>query len=294
MTVNVNGTISSDTQAVVSIFDHGFLFGEGVYETIRTYNHQPFLFDRHVGRLRTSARLIKLPMQVSDAELLSRVTDTMSAAGELNEAYIRVLLTRGVGDLTYDPLACPTSSVVIIVKPFEPVPQEVLEQGVKITLSTVVRNHPETVSPRIKSNNLLNNALAMQEALEAGAAEALMRNYRGELAECSQSNFFIVRGGQAVTPPLDAGLLEGVTRNFLFEVGRDVGVPVHEATLWEHDLATADEAFVTSTTRSIVPVIQVGEHVVGTGTPGPITKTLMDALARKANELTLASPGARG
>ena len=265
-----------------------------MYETIRTYNHQPFLFDRHVRRLRTSARLIKLPMQVSDAELLSRVTDTMSAAGELNEAYIRVLLTRGVGDLTYDPLACPISSVVIIVKPFEPVPREVLEQGVKVTLSTVVRNHPETVSPRIKSNNLLNNALAMQEALEAGAAEALMRNYRGELAECSQSNFFIVRGGQAVTPPLDAGLLEGVTRNFLFEVGRDVGVPVHEATLWEHDLATADEAFVTSTTRSIVPVIQVGEHVVGTGTPGPITKTLMDGLARKANELTLASPGARG
>ena len=288
MSVNVNGTISSDTQAVISVFDHGFLFGEGTYEAIRTYNHQPFLFDRHVRRLRTSARLIKLPMQLSDAELLSRVTDTMSAAGELNEAYIRVLLTRGVGDLSYDPRACPTSSVVIIVKPFEPVPREVLEQGVKITLSTVVRNHPETVSPRIKSNNLLNNALAMQEALEAGAAEALMRNYRGELAECSTSNFFIVRGGKAFTPPLDAGLLEGVTRNFLFEVGRDVGVPVHEATLWEHDLAAADEAFVTSTTRSVVPVIQVGEQVVGTGTPGPITKTLMDGLTRKANELTLA------
>ena len=288
MSVNVNGTISSDTQAVISVFDHGFLFGEGTYEAIRTYNHQPFLFDRHVRRLRASAGLIKLPMQLSDAELLSRVTDTMSAAGELNEAYIRVLLTRGVGDLTYDPLACPISSVVIIVKPFEPVPREVLEQGVKITLSTVVRNHPETVSPRIKSNNLLNNALAMQEALEAGAAEALMRNYRGELAECSQSNFFIVRGGQAFTPPLDAGLLEGITRNFLFEVGRDVGVPVHEATLWEHDLAAADEAFVTSTIRSIMPVIQVGEHVVGTGTPGPITKTLMDGLTRKANELTLA------
>ena len=288
-TINVNGRISDDRHAVISVLDHGFLFGEGVYETIRTYNRKPFLFDRHLRRLRASAGMIDLKVPLSDADFLGRVTEMMSDAGGVREAYIRIILTRGVGDLSYDPTACPTPSVVIIVRPLDEFPREVLERGAKVTLSTIIRNHPGAINPRIKSNNLLNNALAMQEAFTQGAIEALMRNYRGELAECSQANFFIVRSGEVFTPPLDAGLLEGVTRNFMFEVGAAFGVSVREAILWEHDLTTADEAFMTSTTREVVPIVRVGEHVIGKGVPGQVTKKLMDGLTRRANALTRAS-----
>ena len=288
-TINVDGRISDERHAVIAVLDHGFLFGEGVYETIRTYNRKPFLFDRHLRRLRASAEMINLHVPLSDEQFLSRVSETMSEAGGVREAYIRIILTRGVGDLSYDPRTCPTPSVVIIVKPLDEFPPEILERGVKVTLSTIIRNHPGAINPRIKSNNLLNNALAMQEAFTQGATEALMRNYRGELAECSQANFFIVRTGEAFTPPLGAGLLEGVTRNFMFEVGAACGVPIRELVLWEDDLTTADEAFMTGTTREVVPIVQVGELVIGKGSPGPVTKKLMEGLTSRAHDLTGAS-----
>jgi len=217
----------------------------------------------------------------------------MAAAGEMNEAYIRVLLTRGVGELTYDPKATPTPSLVIIVKPAEEPPARVTEQGIRISLVPVLRNHPGSVNPLIKSNNLLNNALAMQEAYRRGGEEGLMCNYRGEIAECSQSNFFLVRGGVALTPRSAAGLLEGVTRAYLFEVGRDIGVEVREATLVPADLDTADEAFITSTTREISPVVRIDDRVIGGGTPGPITRRLLDGYRRRAQALTLAGAGSR-
>src|SRR5689334_12538700 len=163
------------------------------------------------------------------------------------EAYIRILVTRGVGELTYDPAACPTPSVVVIVKPNVEPSREVFDRGVNASLVGIVRNHPGTVNPMIKSNNLLNNALAMQEAFRRGGYEGIMRNFRGELAECTQSNFFIVKNGAALTPPLDAGLLPGITREFLFEVGSELGIPVREAVLKDDDLLGADEAFLTST-----------------------------------------------
>ena len=284
--VNVNGTISDGSQATVSVFDHGFLYGEGVYETLRTYHRQPFLFDRHMRRLRASAGMIALSCPVTDEDCLARVADTMATVPELTEAYIRILLTRGVGDLTYDPTACPTPSLVIIVKPHVPTAPELLERGVDVALVSIVRNHPGSVSPSIKSNNLLNNALAMQQALAHGAYEALMRNYRGDLAECSQSNFFLVRDSEALTPPLDAGLLEGITRNFVFEVGAAIGVPVREMILRDPDLNTADEAFLTSTTREIVPIVKVGETIIGSGAPGPVTRTLLDGLRQRAEALS--------
>src|SRR5262245_53777296 len=190
--VNVNGRVFDQEHAVISVFDHGFLYGEGVYETLRTYNGQPFLFDRHMRRLRTSAGMLDLDVPLSDAALEERCRETMriAAAGELagGDAYIRILVTRGIGDLTYDPAACPSPSVVVIVKRHvEPAP-DVFQRGVKVALVPIVRNHPDAVNPRIKSNNLLNNALAMQEAFRRGAFEGVMRNYRGELAECTQSN----------------------------------------------------------------------------------------------------------
>jgi branched-chain amino acid aminotransferase len=289
-TVYVNGTIAPADQAVVPVYDHGFVYGEGVYETLRTYNGVPFLFERHVRRLRQSADRLRLDVPFDDATLLERIDDTVRAAGELpegiDEAYIRVLLTRGVGELTYDPKSTPAPTLVIIVKPFEPPPARVFTDGITISLVDMLRNHPRSVNPGIKSNNLLNNALAMQAAYRGGAEEALMCNYRGELSECSQANFFMVRGGVALTPPPAAGLLEGVTRAFIFEIGREVNVEVREAVLMPEDLSSAEEMFITSTTRELSPVVKVDDDVVGTGRPGPITRTLLERYQQKAQELT--------
>lgn len=286
--VNVNGRMSEGSTAVISVFDHGFLFGEGVYETLRTYNGRPFLFERHMARLRRSAARLALDVPFSDAELLTRVDETSQALDAPGERYIRMLLTRGVGELSYDPRACATPSLVIVVKPFDPVPAAVVEAGVKIALVPIVRNHPASVDPIIKSNNLLNNALAMQQAIAVNAAEGLMRNYRGELAECSQSNFFVVREGRAETPPLSAGVLGGLTRELLLELGPTVGVPVVEATLTEADLDAAAEAFFTSTTKELLPVVQIDERRIGSGRPGPVTLALLEAFRGYADASTRA------
>jgi branched-chain amino acid aminotransferase len=286
--VYVNGTITAADQAVVPVYDHGFVYGEGVYETLRTYNRVPFLYDRHVRRLRQSAQHLDLAVPFDDGALLGWIHDTMQAAGEMREAYIRVLLTRGVGELTYDIKATPAPSLVIIVKPNEEPPPRIFTEGIRICVVDILRNHPQSVNPIIKSNNLLNNALAMQAAYRRGGEEALMCNYRGELSECSQSNLFIVRGGAALTPKSAAGLLEGVTRAFMFEVGRDVGVEVCDETLYPKDLESADEAFITSTTREMSPVTRIDDRVIGSGKPGPITMRLLEGYRRRAQELTRA------
>jgi branched-chain amino acid aminotransferase len=282
-TVNVNGRVFDQEHAVVSVFDHGFLYGEGIYETLRTYNGEPFLFDRHMRRLRTSASMLVLPVPLDDGAIAARFRATIDAAAlGGGEAYIRILVTRGIGDLTYDPAACPTPSVVVIVKPLVDAPAEVYERGVKVALVDVVRNHPGTVNPLIKSNNLLNSALAAQEALRKGAVEGVMRNFRGELAECTTANLFVVKGGVALTPPLDSGLLAGITREFLLEIGPRAGVPVREQVLRDADLFDADEAFLTSTTRELVPIVQVDERTIAGGRPGPVTHALLQEFRRLA------------
>jgi branched-chain amino acid aminotransferase len=286
--VYVNGKIAPADQAVVPVYDHGFVYGEGVYETMRTYNRVPFLYDRHLRRLRQSAQRIMLDVPFDDATMLTWIDQTIAAAGDLREAYVRVLHTRGVGDLTYDLRSTPTPTTVIIVKPLEPYPPRVYNDGIRIALVDMLRNHPRSVNPIIKSNNLMNNALAMQAAYRSGAEEALMCNYRGELTECSQSNFFLVRHGAALTPTSEAGLLEGVTRAFLFELGRELGIDVREETLYPADLETADEMFITSTTRELSPVVNVDGRAVGDGRPGPITKKLTALYQQRAKELTRA------
>src|SRR5712671_4664082 len=273
-TVNVNGRVFDQEHAVISVFDHGFLYGEGVYETWRTYNGQPFLFDRHMRRLRNSSGMIALAVPLTDEQLDARCRETIGAAGLKGDAYVRILVTRGIGELSYDLTDCPSPSIVVIVKPHVAPPPDVYERGVKVAIVPIIRNHPGTVSPLIKSNNLLNNALAMQEALKRGAFEGVMRNYRGELAECTTSNLFIVNAGDVLTPPLDAGLLPGITREFVLEIGKNTGVPVREAVLHDADLFGADEAFLTSSTRELVPIVQVDDLTVGSGRPGPITKAL--------------------
>jgi branched-chain amino acid aminotransferase len=284
--VYVNGTIAKAAEAVVPVYDHGFLYGEGIYETLRTYNGVPFMQDRHMRRLRASAKHLHLDVPFDDDTLRTCIDKTIAAAGEMGEAYIRVLVTRGVGELTYDVTATPAPSLIIIVKPADEPSPRVREEGIRISLVPILRNHPGSVNPIIKSNNLLNNALAMQEAHRRGGEEGLMCNYRGELSECAQANFFMVRDGVALTPKSAAGLLEGVTRAFLFEVGQEVGVEVRDETLYPKDLETADEAFITSTTRELSPVVSIDEQLIGNGRPGPVTKKLLEGYRRRAHELT--------
>jgi branched-chain amino acid aminotransferase len=283
-TVYVNGRITDAASAAVPVFDHGFLYGEGVYETLRTYGRQPFLFERHMRRLRRSASLMALDVPFSDADLRDKVARTMAAHRGLDEAYIRILLTRGVGELTYNPAATPTPSLIVIVKPFPGQPERTFTEGIRLSLVSIRRNHPAALNPMIKSNNLLNNALAMQEALGRGADEALMLNQDGEIVECSQSNFFLVRGGAVLTPPLAAGLLPGITREFVIELAGEIGVPAREETLTPQDLASADESFITGTTREVTPVVAVDDTRIGRGRPGAITNRLLETFRTKVHE----------
>jgi branched-chain amino acid aminotransferase len=234
--------------------------------------------------------MIALPVPLTNEQLDARCRETIRAAGlgegPNGDAYVRMLVTRGVGDLSYDPAACPSPSIIIIIKPHVAPPPEVYDRGVMAALVPIIRNHPGTVNPLIKSNNLLNNALAMQEAVRRGAFEGVMRNYRGELAECTQSNLFVVKEGTALTPPLDAGLLPGITREFIFEIGVAAGIPVKEAVLRDEDLFGADEAFLTSSTRELVPIVHVDDRRIGTGAPGPITRALLGKFRARAQELT--------
>lgn len=282
--VNIDGRLHGEHDASVSVLDHGFLFGEGVYEVLRTYGQRPFLYAEHMARLHASAARLALTCPVSDDEMLARIEATVAAAHLPGDAYIRILLTRGVGPLAYDPRACPTPTLVIIVKPHVDPPAAAFNEGVRLALVSVVRNLPSSVDPAIKSNNLLNNALAVQEAQARGAFEALMRNHRGELCECAQSNVFLVRDGALWTPPPEAGLLVGITRAFVIGLAERLGIDVHETTLVEADLAAADEAFITSTTREIVPVVAVDAQRIGDGQPGPVTRRLIEAFRAEVNE----------
>jgi branched-chain amino acid aminotransferase len=276
--INVNGRITPDRDAVVSALDHGFLYGEGIYEVVRTYGRKPFLFGRHMDRLRRSAAFLALPLPLDDAEFLGRVRETaevfFAQPDATDDVYVRILVTRGAGEISYNPDSCLSPTVVVIVKPFTPLSAEVYAGGVRASLVPVLRNHPRSVSPLIKSNNLLNNALAAQEAYRRGAFEGIMRNYRNEISEGSISNVFVVKNGVVTTPPLDAGLLAGITRAFVIEIAPSAGIEIREAPLLDEDLLTADESFLTSSTQEIVPVVQVDAQPIGTGLPGPITRAL--------------------
>jgi branched-chain amino acid aminotransferase len=279
--VYVNGIIRPAAEAVVPVYDHGFLYGEGIYETLRTYGRDPFLFGPHMARLRQSARMMALEVPFTDDDLERRVRETMAAEGGEGELYIRMLLTRGVGELSYDPKVCPTPTLVIIVKALVPHDERTFRDGIRLALVSLRRNHPDALNPAIKSNNLLNNALAMQEAYRRGADEALMLNQAGEIAECSQSNVFLVIDGTAVTPPVSAGLLPGVTRQYVLDLARETGIPAEEARLLPSDLDRAQEVFITGTTREVTPVGAIDDRPIGDGRPGPISRRLLAAFRQR-------------
>jgi branched-chain amino acid aminotransferase len=278
---SVNGTVVPAAEARVSVLDNGFTFGDSVYETLRTYGGRPFHLDRHIARLRRSAARLAFDVPQSDAELARRL-DAVLAAAANPESYIRFIVTRGVGDVSYhfDRVEGPT--VVMVVKPYERYPDEVYTEGLGVALVSVVRNSPQALDPAIKSCNLLNNVLATREAQSLGAVEALLLNDRGEVAEGAGSNLFIVERGAVVTPPLSAGILAGITRDVLLEILPPVGIPVLERPVSVPALLAADEAFVTSTLKEVAPIRTLNGRPVGNGRPGPITLRALAAFREYA------------
>jgi branched-chain amino acid aminotransferase len=273
---SVNGVVTPASEARISVLDNGFTFGDSVYETLRTYGGRPFEWDRHLRRLRASAGRLGFSLPLSDGELMARL-DAVLAPAANPESYIRVIVTRGVGDISYHFERVQGPTVVIAVKPLASYPAWHYTEGIPVSLVSVRRNHPEALDPAIKSSNLLNNVLALREAYAAGADEALLLNQRGEVAEGASTNVFAVRGGALVTPVLEAGILAGVTREVVLELAREAGLPVREELLRAEDLLSADEAFVTSTTRELTPVRTVDGRAVGRGEPGPTTLRLLEA-----------------
>jgi branched-chain amino acid aminotransferase len=273
---SVNGNVVPAAQARVSVLDNGFTFGDAVYETLRTYRGRPFHLDRHLERLRASAARLGFAAPFGDEVFARRLDELLARAGN-DESYIRIILTRGEGDISYrfDRVQGPT--LVMVVKPFEPPPARDYAEGIPIVIASVRRNHPRALDPAIKSNNLLNNILAVREGQGRGAVEAILLNDRGEVAEGASSNIFVVKGGAVATPPLAAGILPGITRRLVLDLCRELGLPAGEETLVAADLFAADEVFITSTTKEAAPVRTIDGQPVGDGRPGPVHQRILQA-----------------
>ncbi|MBX3441023.1 MAG: branched-chain-amino-acid transaminase [Planctomyces sp.] len=274
MQVYLNGSLVPKEQAVVSVFDHGLLYGDGVFEGIRVYSGRVFLLAEHVDRLYESARAIRLEIPLMPADMAQAVEKTVAANG-IRDGYVRLVVTRGAGSLGLDIRKTSDPQVIVIADTITLYPPEMYEQGMAIVTASTIRNHPAALSPRIKSLNYLNNILAKIEGTDAGAPEALMLNHKGDVAECTGDNIFLVRQGELLTPPRDAGILEGITRNAVIRLAREAGIEVREITLQRHDVYVADECFLTGTAAEIVPVTSVDGRKIGAGRPGPVTQDLL-------------------
>jgi branched-chain amino acid aminotransferase len=279
--VSINGRLVPKEQATVSVFDHGLLYGDGVFEGIRVYGKVVFLLKEHVGRLFESANAIRLQIPITPAELIRAVEETVAANG-IDDGYVRLVVTRGSGTLGLDIRKTSNPQVIIIADTITLYPPEIYEQGMKLVTASTIRNHPGALSPRIKSLNYLNNILAKIEGTDSGTVEALMLNHKGEVAECSGENVFIVKHGVVQTPPPDAGILEGITRNTVIRLAREAGITVHQTAMVRHDIYIADECFLTGTAAEVVAVVSLDGRTIGNGKPGPLTKDLR----RRFQELT--------
>jgi len=272
--VYISGKLYEKADAKISVFDHGLLYGDGVFEGIRAYSGRVFRLEGHVDRLYASARAIHLQIPIAKEEMARAITETLEA-NKLTNAYIRVVVTRGAGSLGLDPRKTTDPQIIIITDLISLYPEELYEHGLKIITAATIRSHPNTVNPRVKSLNYLNNILAKIEGTNAGCLEALMLNHKGEVAECTGDNIFLVRGGEVHTPSIDSGILEGITREAVIELAREAGYPVVERTMDRYDVYTADECFLTGTAAELIPVVECDGRPIGAGKPGPVTRDLL-------------------
>jgi branched-chain amino acid aminotransferase len=271
--VYIGGKLYDKSEARISVFDHGLLYGDGVFEGIRAYSGRVFRLRQHVDRLYESAQGIYLQIPISREEMAAAIRDTL-AVNKLSDAYIRVVVTRGAGSLGLDPRKTTDPQVIIITDHISLYPEELYEHGLKIITAATTRNHPNAVNPRIKSLNYLNNILGKIEATQAGCLEALMLNHKGEVAECTGDNIFVAQRGQLHTPTIDSGILEGITRGAVIELARAAGYTVIERTMDRLDVFKAEECFLTGTAAELIPVVECDGRVIGSGRPGPITREL--------------------
>lgn len=273
MKVYMNGKLVPEKEAKISVFDHGLLYGDGVFEGIRTYHGRVFMLEVHVERLFRSAKAIALTIPMSRAAMSRAVVHTCKMNRAFN-GYVRLVVTRGVGTLGLNPYTCRQSQVIIIADKIQLYPQAFYERGLRMITAGTRRNHTESMSPNIKSLNYLNNILAKIEAIGAGVDEVLMLNPEGFVSEASGDNLFIVRGDQLLTPPVFDGTLPGVTRDVVMDLARNEGLDVQETTLTRYDLYNADEMFLTGTAAEIISVVELDRRTIGNGRPGPKTKQL--------------------
>ncbi len=272
--IYIDGKMYPKEDAKISVFDHGLLYGDGVFEGMRSYNSTVFRMSEHLDRLYESAQALHLTIPMSTQEMDAAVYQTLKV-NNIVDGYIRLIVTRGVGNLGLDPYQCPTASVIIIADKITLYPAKYYQDGLEIVTASTIRNHPAALNPRIKSLNYLNNILAKMEGLKAGCIEALMLNAKGEVAECTGDNIFLVKNGILLTPPIDAGILAGITRRAVIDLARESGMQVHETNLSRHDVYIADECFLTGSAAEVIPVIKVDDRKIGDGTVGQTTKSMM-------------------
>ncbi|HTQ39681.1 MAG TPA: branched-chain-amino-acid transaminase [Pirellulales bacterium] len=272
--IYISGQLLDKDDAKISVFDHGLLYGDGVFEGMRSYGGKVFRLEQHLDRLWCSAKAIWLEIPLSRPALSQAVYDTL-ATNNIKDGYIRLVVTRGAGTLGLDPNRCSNPQVIIITDKIELYPEDFYRNGMEIVTASTQRNHPAALSPRIKSLNYLNNILAKIEGLKAGCIEALMLNHKGEVAECTGDNIFLVRAGVLQTPPLDAGILDGITRDAVIELARAAGINVQEMSLTRHDVYIAEECFLTGSAAEVIPVVKIDNRTIGDGKPGPVTRDLI-------------------
>lgn len=278
--IYLNGEFVTKENAKISVYDHGFLYGDGVFEGIRVYSGNVFRLEEHIDRLYNSAKSILLDIPYTKEEMIDRLLETVRRNG-YQDAYIRLVVSRGVGDLGLDPYNCKTPQVVIIVEPLALFPKHLYETGIEVVTVATRRNRSDVLSPKVKSLNYLNNVLVKIEAHLANVSEALILNDQGYVAEGSGDNVFIIKNGVVYTPPGYVGALEGITRQAIIEIAEDLGYTVKEEPFTRHDVYVADEVFLTGTAAEVISVIKVDGRTIGDGTPGPHTKRLLEEFRRR-------------
>jgi len=277
MWIYLNDRFVDAANAVISVFDHGLLYGDGVYETIRSYQHKIFMRDQHLARLHRSAGAIGLHVPVPEADwpgLLNEAMQRNGVGNDRTDAYIRITISRGVGDIGLDPALCPTPTVIVMTKPLSPPPPHHYQNGVDLIVANTRRNYPGALDPQIKSTSFLNNILAKREAIAARAFDSLLLNWESHIAECTVSNLFFVTNGRLCTPSLACGILDGITRRIILSLAQEEGIQFEEGAYSLDQLVQADECFLTNTTMEVMPVTSLNRRLLGTGKPGPLTRRL--------------------